>query len=425
MTKEKETAPWLAEGWPHIWLPYAQMQTAPMPLPVVGAEGCRLRLADGRELIDGVASWWSVCHGYKHPHIIASVKKQLETLPHVMFAGLGHEPAYRLAKRLAAIAPQGLTRVFFSDSGSTGVEVALKMAVQYWKNKGDGKRNKLISFRNAYHGDTMGAMSVSDPEQGMHHIYNHFIPKQYVMDIPSDEYGFSEFEALVEGIHKTVAGVIIEPLVQCAGGFRFHSADILAEIYRIAKKFNLLFIADEIATGFGRTGFLFACEEAGIAPDILCMGKALTGGTLTLAATLATEQVFAAFLSDRREAAFMHGPTYMANPLACAAANASLDLFEREPRLKQSNAIENQLLQELSSCKEREGVLDVRVKGAVGVVELADKSGSHMTKLREKCVEQGVWLRPFNGVIYIMPPFTVTPEELSRLTHAVQFLVQP
>lgn len=423
MSKEN-ISPWFTEGWPHIWLPYTQMKNAVPPLPVVDAEGCRLKLADGRELIDGIASWWSVCHGYKHPHIIASVQRQLETLPHVMFAGLAHEQAYTLAKRLAAIAPRGLNRVFFSDSGSTAVEVALKMAAQYWKNKGDGKRGKFISFRHAYHGDTMGAMSVSDPEHGMHHVYHHYMPKQYVMDIPSDEYSFAEFEAMLDGIHKTVAGVIIEPLVQCAGGFHFHSADILAEIYRIAKKYSLLFIADEIAVGFGRTGSMFACEEAGITPDILCLGKALTGGTLSLGATLAIDQVFETFLSDKYETAFMHGPTFMANPLSCAAANASLDLFEKESKLEQIEAIENQLHNDLSSLKDKDGVLDVNIKGAIGVIKLVNKDWKYMLELRRKCVEQGIWLRPFSGMFYIMPSFTITSKELSMIIGNIESLLQ-
>lgn len=401
---------------PYIWLPYTQMQTAPAPLPVVGAEGCRIKLADGRELIDGIASWWSVCHGYQHPHMIETVQKQLQTLPHVMFAGINHEPALRLASRLAGIAPDGLDRVFFSDSGSTAIEVALKMAVQYWKNRGKNKKSKFICFHHGYHGDTMGAMSVSDPER-MHAAYGGHVPLQYVMNIPSDEYGFSEFEQMVEGIHKQAAGIVIEPLVQCAGGFQFHGPDVLAEIRRIAEKYELLFIADEVATGFARTGFMFACDEAGITPDILCIGKALTGGTMTLAATLATEKVFEAFLDDQLEKALMHGPTYMANPLACAAAHASLDLFESEPRLQQVEQIEAWLTSALDRCRSLECVTDVRVKGAIGVIQY-DTEQADMWRLRERFVEQGVWLRPFGDTLYLMPSYTISEEELNTLTNA-------
>ncbi len=408
---------WYQEGLPHIWLPYTQMKMAAPPLPVVGAEGCRIHLADGRELIDGIASWWTVCHGYRHPHIEKAVAAQLATLPHVMFGGLVHEPALRLAKRLVDIAPAGLSRVFFADSGSVAVEVALKMSLQYWQNKRQTNRNRFLCFRHGYHGDTTGAMSVSDPDS-MHKAFRSYATKQYVVGIPSDEYGFAEFDQLLEGVHRNIAAVIIEPLVQGAGGMKFHSADVLAEIFRISKKYDILFIADEIATGFGRTGTLFACEEAGIAPDMLCLGKALTGGTMTLAATLATEEVFSAFLSDDPEQAFMHGPTYMANPLACAAAHASLDLFETEPRLEQVEAIETQMCEALAPCRNFPAVRDVRVKGAVGVVQL-DKARMDKALLKQRFIEEGVWLRPLEDVIYLTPPFVISPEELSGLTDAV------
>jgi adenosylmethionine-8-amino-7-oxononanoate aminotransferase len=408
---------WYEKGLPHIWLPYTQMKTAALALPVVGAEGSSIMLADGRKLIDGISSWWTMCHGYRHPHIEKAVRKQLETLPHVMFGGLVHEPALTLAKRLSAIAPQGLSRVFFADSGSVAVEIALKMALQYWQGKRQPNRNRFLCFRNGYHGDTTGAMSVSDPES-MHKAFRAYASKQYVVDIPSDEYGFVEFDQLLEGIHKNIAGIIIEPLVQGAGGMKFHSSDVLAEIYRITKKHGVLFIADEIATGFGRTGALFACNEAAISPDLMCIGKALTGGTMTLAAVLAAEEIFGGFLSDQAEAAFMHGPTYMANPLACAAANASLDVFEQEPRLKQVEAIEAQLQKELAACEGMDGVIDVRVKGAIGVVQL-EKARMDKAWLKARFIEEGVWLRPLDDVIYIMPPFVITPDELTRLTAAV------
>ena len=430
---------WYNEGFPHIWLPYTQMKTA-TPLPVVATDGCRIRLADGRELIDGIASWWTACHGYNHPYIRACVEKQLAAMPHIMFGGLVHEPALRLARRLAAIAPTGLNRVFFADSGSIAVEVALKLALQYWRNAGKPGKDRFLCFRNGYHGDTLGAMSVSDPDRSMHKAFRNAVIKQYVVDIPADEYAFAEFDSLLAGVTNNIAGVIIEPLVQGAEGMRFHSADVLAEIYRIAKKHDALFIADEIATGFGRTGAMFACQEAGIAPDILCLGKALTGGTMTLAATLAQDAIYEAFLGDSHERAFMHGPTFMANPLACAAANASLDLFETPSlRAQRSNPdldrrvadaprddgynwkqcverIEAQLREELAPCAKLPGVVEVRVKGAIGVVQLKDPD---IQELRKKFVERGVWIRPIKDVVYLMPAFTITPEELRTLTTSI------
>lgn len=420
MLKEKPShAPdWYDDGMPHIWLPYAQMKTAPGPLAVASTQGCRIKLRDGRELIDGIASWWSSCHGYNHPHIIAAVEKQLHTMPHVMFGGLVHEPALTLAKRLTEIAPVGLSRVFFSDSGSVSVEVALKMALQYWRNKGKPHKERFICFHDGYHGDTLGAMSVSDPDKSLHKAFKNSVIKQFVVDVPSDEYSFAEFDSLLAGVANQVAGIIIEPLVQGAGGMKFHSADVLAEIYRIAKKHNLLFIADEIATGFYRTGNLFACNEAGIAPDIMCLGKALTGGTVTMGATLVQEEVFAAFLDDNPEFAFMHGPTFMANPLACAAANASLDLFESEPRAKQVEAIEAQLNAQLAPCRDLPGVIDVRVKGAIGVVQM-DAAKIDIQALRKKFIQRGVWLRPFGDIIYVMPSLSISAEELSKLTDSV------
>lgn len=405
---------WYHEGKEHIWHPYTQMKTSAEPLIVTGAEGCTLHLQDGRQLIDGIASWWSVCHGYNHPHLRQSMEAQLNTLPHVMFAGLAHEPAYRLATRLAKIS--GLPRVFFSDSGSTAVEVAMKMGVQYWRNQGDKTRHKFICFRHSYHGDTMGAMSLSDPDEGMHKLFSGHIPMQYVIDLPTDEYSFAEMDGLFKDVSRYAAGVVIEPLIQAAGGMKFHSPDVLGEIYRLAKKHGLLFIADEVATGFGRTGSMFACQEAGITPDIMCIGKGLTGGMIGMAATLVTDTVYESFYADDADKALMHGPTFMANPLACAAANASLDLFEREPRLQQVEAIEAQLLEELKPCTRLSGVVDVRVKGAIGVVQLDYDTPS----LRQAFIDQGIWLRPFGDVIYIMPSFTVTSDELSKVTAAVR-----
>ncbi len=403
---------------PNIWLPYCQMQTAPTPEKVARTEGCKIILEDGRELIDGISSWWSACHGYNHPHIVAAMEKQLRTMPHVMMGGLVHEPALRLAKRLVDITPEGLTRVFFSDSGSVAVEVALKMALQYWRQKHKPHKDRFLCFHNGYHGDTLGAMSVSDPEHGMHKAFKNSVTKQYVVDIPSDEYSFAEFDNLLAGLGSGIAGVIIEPLVQGAGGMKFHSADVLAEIHRICKKYDVLFIADEIATGFYRTGSLFACDEAGISPDIMCIGKALTAGMIGMGATLATDEIFNAFLSDNRDDAFMHGPTFMGNALACAAANASLDLFEKEDYAARVEAIEAQLREELSSCEALPNVIDVRVKGAIGVVQLAPEVD--VFALRPKFLEHGVWIRPFGDIVYLAPPLVISSAELSTLTAAIK-----
>lgn len=412
---------WYKKGHPHIWHPYTQMQTAPDPLLVTHTEGTRLYTADGRSFIDGVASWWAACHGYNHPHILQAVKKQLDIMPHVMFAGIGHEPAYTLAHRLAQLT--GLPRVFFTDSGSTAIETAMKMAVQYWKNLRHKGKVKFVTFSHSYHGDTMGCMSLCDQDKGMHKAFGNYMPMQYAIPLPSDEYGFAEFDALLGGIQKTVAAVIIEPLVQAAGGMKFHSPDILAEIHRITKKHNVLFIADEIMTGFGRTGRMFAMQETGTLPDILCIGKALTGGTLTLAATLANDTIYQAFLGDDIELALMSGPTYTANPLACAAAHASLDLFEKEPRLAQVEAIESQLYEALAPCKHLPKVLDVRVKGAIGVVQI-ETSWKETCALREAFLAHHVWLRPFGDIIALTPPFTITSDELHMLTNAVYNVLQ-
>lgn len=414
--------PWQHPVQRHLWRPYAQMQTEALPLKVVRTEGERLYLEDGTALIDGVSSWWTACHGYNHPHILAAVEAQLRTMPHVMFGGLAHDPAITLSQKLVAIAPRGLSRVFYSDSGSTAVEVAMKMALQFWTNQNKHKKDKFVCFRGGYHGDTFGAMSVSNPEESMHKAFRSNVSKQLVLDIPTGEYALAEFEEMMDGIGSMAAGVIIEPLVQGAEGMHFHSPDILAAIYRSAKKNNMLFIADEVATGFGRTGLMFACDEAGITPDILCVGKALTGGVVPMAATLATEEVFEAFLSDKASKALMHGPTYMANPLGCAAAIASIELFEREDRLAQVEAIETQLRAELAPIRRINGVRDVRIKGAIGVVEM-DTETLDKNWLRQRFIDKGVWIRPMLNLIYIMPPFTISPADLTTLTQAMQAVI--
>jgi adenosylmethionine-8-amino-7-oxononanoate aminotransferase len=409
---------WLTRGLHHIWLPYTQMQTAPAPLPVVAAQGARIRLADGCELIDGISSWWTACHGYNHPHIRQAVESQLAVLPHVMFAGLVHEPAAQLATRLAALLPGDLERVFFTESGSVAVEVALKMALQYWRNKGQPEKRRIVYFRHGYHGDTFATMALCDPEEGMHALFAGSMPDQIMAELPDTPDMAAAFDRVLATHAERIAAVIVEPLVQGAGGMWMHDAATLAFIAEACRRHDVLLIADEIMTGFGRTGRMFACEEAGVIPDIVCLSKALTGGTLPLAATVARKHVFAAFLSDDPAAALMHGPTYMANALACAAANASLDLFEREPRLDQVATIEAQLRAELASCRDIPGVSDVRVKGAIGAVELTGPID--LDGLRRRLPELGVWLRPFGRVLYLMPPFIVTPSELAMLTTAVR-----
>lgn len=401
----------------HLWLPYTQMKTAPPPINVAATSGTRIELADGRRLIDGVSSWWTACHGYNHPHIRAAVQRQLEVMPHVMLGGLVHEPAESLARRLALMLPGGLNRVFFSDSGSVSVEIAMKMALQFFINRNEPDRRKFIAFEGAYHGDTIGAMSVCDPEEGMHALFSGLLPEQHVVTLPRTDPESAAFDAFLARHAGECAAIIMEPLVQGAGGMKFHSPETLAAIHKRARDHDLLFILDEIMTGFGRTGSMFACEQADVVPDIMTLSKALTGGTMALAATVATDRVFEAFLSDDPGAALMHGPTYMANPLACAAANASLDLFETEPRLAQVAAIESDLVNALEPCRDMPGVVDVRVKGAIGVVQLEDLSANDWLKAR--FVEEGVWIRPFGDIVYLMPPFIIDKDELAQLTGAV------
>jgi adenosylmethionine---8-amino-7-oxononanoate aminotransferase len=406
--------PWYAKGLEHIWLPYAQMKTVPPPLAVVRTHGTRITLADGRELIDGIASWWTACHGYNHPHIRQAVEAQLASMPHVMFGGLVHEQAFVLARRLTTLLPDDLTRVYFSDSGSVAVEVAMKMATQYWINRGIRGKNRFVAFKGGYHGDTTGAMAVSDPDAGMHAAFAGVLPRHHIADLPDDD---STLDQLLTERGDTVAAMIVEPLVQGAGGMTFHDARALRRLRALADRYDVLLIFDEIFTGFGRTGTMFACEHAGVAPDIITLSKALTGGTLPLAATIATRMIFDAFWSDDPKKALMHGPTYMANALGCAAANASLDLFEREPRLRQVADIAIALEQGLAPCRDFPKVKDVRVKGAIGVVEL-DRIDD-LDALRTQFIEQGVFIRPIGNVIYLTPAFTISSDELTTLTDAI------
>jgi adenosylmethionine-8-amino-7-oxononanoate aminotransferase len=411
---------WDASGLQHVWLPYTQMKTMRPPIPVVRTRGCRIVLADGRELIDGIASWWTACHGYNHPHIRQAVERQLDVMPHVMFGGMVHEQALTLARRLAALLPGDLERVFFSESGSVAVEIAMKMAVQYWRNRDEPGRTKFIAFRGGYHGDTTGAMAVSDPDAGMHEAFKGLLPEHVILDLPV--VGDAALSAFLQIHGEEIAGIMVEPLVQGAGGMKFHDAKVLQRLRALADRHGVLLIFDEIFTGFGRTGTMFACEVAGVVPDIVTLSKALTGGTLPLAATVARKHVFDAFWSDDPGHALMHGPTYMANALGCAAANASLDLFEREPRLKQVAAISEQMTRELAPCRGVKGVKDVRVTGAIGVVEM--ERIADVNALRARFVEDGVFIRPFGNVIYLTPSFTIEADELSKLTSVIVRVVK-
>ena len=409
---------WLKTGLDNVWLPYAQMKTAAPPLPVVGSQGARLTLADGRVLVDGIASWWTACHGYNHPHIAEALRDQLARLPHVMFGGLAHEQAYRLATRLAALLPGDLERVFFTESGSVSVEVAMKMAVQYWMNRGVKGRTKVLSFRGGYHGDTFATMAVCDPEEGMHAKFAGVVAPQLIGDLPRDGDALARLRKLVEANAHELAAILVEPRVQGAGGMVFHGDEVLRALRRLADDYGLLLIFDEIFTGFGRTGAMFACAAAGVTPDIVTLSKALTGGTLPLAATIARKHVFDAFWGDEADKALMHGPTYMGNALACAAANASLDLFETEPRLAQAARIAERLEEGLAPCRALPGVKDVRVMGAIGVVEL--ETMPEPRALQAAFLARGVWIRPFRNVVYLTPAFVISDGELDQITGAVR-----
>ncbi|MDF2601138.1 MAG: adenosylmethionine--8-amino-7-oxononanoate transaminase, partial [Methylobacterium brachiatum] len=394
-----------------------QMRLAPPPLEAVATRGSRIVLADGRELVDGIASWWTAVHGYNHPHIARAVADQLARMPHVMFGGLTHAPAERLAARLAALLPGDLDHVFFTDSGSVAVEVALKMAAQMWLNRGVSGRTRVLAFRGGYHGDTMGAMSVCDPEEGMHRRFGAYLPSQIFCDLPRSQAETEALDAALAAHRETLAAVIVEPLVQGAGGMILHPPEVLATIARLARRHGLPLIADEIFTGFGRTGSLFACQQAGIVPDIMCLSKALTGGTMALAATVARTEVFEAFWSEDPAAALMHGPTFMANPLACAAANASLDLFESEPRLDQAGAIARRLTEGLAGLKGLPGIADIRVLGAIGAVQFT--ATPDLAALKAAFLARDVWVRPFGDIVYLTPALTIPEADLDRLIAAL------
>jgi adenosylmethionine-8-amino-7-oxononanoate aminotransferase len=395
----------------HLWHPYTSL-VEPQPVePVVSAEGVRLRLADGSELVDGMSSWWAAIHGYRHPALDAALRAQLDRMAHVMFGGLTHEPAVALARRLVALLPAGLDRVFFCDSGSVAVEVAIKMALQYWRGRGDARRTRLLTVRGGYHGDTFAAMSVCDPDTGMHALWRGVLAEQLFAERPRprfdadwDPRAMDDVAGLLARHRDDVAAVVLEPVVQGAGGMWFYHPRYLRELRALCDEAGVLLVFDEIATGFGRTGRLFALEHAGVAPDILCVGKALTGGYLTLAATIASRAV-ADGIASGAHPTLMHGPTFMANPLACAAAGASLELLA------------TQLRAELAPARAAAAVADVRVLGAIGVVEM--RAPVDARAAQRHFVARGTWVRPFGRLVYLMPPYVIAPDDLTRLTDAV------
>lgn len=406
----------------HIWHPYTSMDS-PLPVyPVTRAEGVRLILEDGSELIDGMASWWSAIHGYNNPVLNQAASEQLGNMAHIMFGGITHAPAVELAQQLVAMTPPALQKVFYSDSGSVAVEVAIKMALQYWMNTGKASKKKLLTIRNGYHGDTFAAMSVCDPVTGMHEIFAGVLQENIFADAPQcrfedpcQESDLANITSLLEHHHQDLAAVILEPVVQGAGRMFFYSPDYLVKVRALCDEYEVLLIADEIATGFGRSGKLFACEHADICPDILCLGKALTGGYMTLAATLCTEKISEGI--SRNQGVFMHGPTFMANPLACACALASIKLLKSNNWQKQVARIEAQFLAELAECRISDSVTDVRILGAIGVVEM--KEAVDMAQAQAFFVEKGVWIRPFSKLVYLMPPYIIEPEDLAQLNQAI------
>ncbi|RKZ71477.1 MAG: adenosylmethionine--8-amino-7-oxononanoate transaminase, partial [Gammaproteobacteria bacterium] len=415
----------------HIWHPYSAMSNegvSDLPVyPVASANGVRLKLTDGRELIDGMSSWWCAIHGYNHPEINRALEQQLKKMSHVMFGGLTHQPAVELALQLVNLTPEALQSVFFSDSGSVSVEVAMKMAIQYWHAKEQPNKQQFLTIRNGYHGDTFGAMSVSDPVTGMHSLFNDTLTEQYFVDAPVCRFGqpctdddIAEFEQILSTEKDHIAAVIMEPIVQGAGGMYFYSAEYLHRVRELCEQHHVLLILDEIATGFGRTGKLFACEHADVTPDIMCVGKALTGGYMSLAATLTSKDV-SDTISQGDPGVFMHGPTFMANPLACTAALVNLKLLLASPWQSEISRIEEQLETGLEPCRTMATVHDVRILGAIAVVEL--NNPVDMTVIQPLFVDAGVWIRPFGKLVYLMPPFIIENEDLEKLTTAVVNIV--
>ncbi|MEO0737616.1 MAG: adenosylmethionine--8-amino-7-oxononanoate transaminase [Cyanobacteria bacterium J06649_12] len=412
----------------HVWHPYAAMPN-PLPIfPVKSAQGVYLELEDGRTLVDGMSSWWTCIHGYNHPRLNRAAHDQIDRMSHVMFGGLTHQPAVQLAQRLVELTPDPLQQVFFCDSGSVAVEVAMKMAIQYWYNLGQPQKHRFLTVRGGYHGDTFDAMSVCDPVNGMHHLFNQVLRQQYFADTPQipfwgvwDDTDIASFEQLLVENHGQIAAAIFEPVVQGAGGMRFYSPDYVRRARELCGQYGVLLILDEIATGFGRTGQLFACEHADITPDILCVGKALSGGFMSLAATLTTPQISQVF-AQGEAGVFMHGPTFMANPLACAVALESIAILESSDWQTKIRLIEAQLKAELAPCRESPLVKDVRVLGAIGVVELHEPVD--MAVLQSQVIDHGVWLRPFGKLLYTMPPYIIEPSELRCITQAMVTLTR-
>jgi len=413
------TDQWLQWDKDHIWHPYSSVLNPPAMVPVVSAKGVRLTLADGRELIDGMSSWWSAIHGYNHPALNAAAKAQLDDMSHVMFGGLTHPAAATLGKRLVDITPAPLTRVFISDSGSVAVEVAIKMALQYWHSIGQPQKTRLLALRNGYHGDTFGAMATCDPVTGMHHLFNKVLPEHLFAEAPKTAFGepateadLANIKSLVQNHHQKLAAVILEPVVQGAGGMRFYGGDYLKQLRTLCDDYDVLLIHDEIATGFGRSGKLFACEHAGISPDIMCVGKALTGGYLSLAATLCSEKI-AHGICEGEAGVFMHGPTFMGNPLACSIANASIDLLLASDWQTNIQRIEAGLKTGLAAAAELSSVETVRCLGAIGVIEM--KTPVNMASLQAKFIDRGIWIRPFGKLVYTMPPYIISNADLALL----------
>lgn len=407
---------WFTAGLEHIWLPYAQMQTLPPPVAISRTDGCRLYLADGRELVDGVGSWWTSVHGYNRAELLDAARAQMEQMPHVMLGGLAHEPAYRLAARLAQVTPGDLSRVFFTESGSVAVEVAMKIAIQYFRNRTGETRTKFVSFLGGYHGDTLATMSVCDPDEGMHHMFRGALQEQYVVTLPETRDQIRALETLLATDRK-IAAILVEPLIQGAGGMRMHSPQVLKTLRRLCDQAGVLLIFDEIFTGFGRTGEMFAANRAGVTPDIMCLGKAITGGITPLAATLASARVYSAFHDDNPDHALMHGPTYTGHALACAVANAGLDLFADGSLIKRVKKLEANLTNALAPAKEMESVVDVRVLGAVAAVELAEPFP--IEAARKWFIDQGTFIRPLGRTVYLSPAYGIGEDDLARLTGAI------